>query len=493
MEKDSSKDKLSHRVIKSGFWLSMLNIVNKAFAFIRLIILARLLAPKDFGLMGIAVITLSILEVFSRTGFYTALVQKIDEVDLYLDSAWTFSVIRGFVLFGILFFVAPHAAHFFSVPHAKPIIRVIGFSFLFDAFTSAGVIFFRRELEFDKLFIYNLAGTLADFAVAVSCAYIFKNVWALVFGKLSGSAIRTIASYLLHPYRPKIDLNWGQARELFGFGKWILGSSIVLFLLGQGGDIVVGKLLGATMLGFYNIGSRLPNLLANEVSRVISQVTFPAFSKLQKEIIRLREAYLKVLQVTAFFAFPLMGFIIVLASDFTRIFLGEKWLPIVPVMQVLSCWGLVYSLGSATGSLFKAIGRPDLETKLQGANLVILAIIIYPLTLKWGMLGTAMAVFLNTLLVTPFAFYLTIKITRCGVHEFLKMLYLPLISVLVMISSIIFLKNKIFQQVGLVPFFIIIILGGTIYLGLMNFIDIFTTYGLRASVHEYITSMKKSV
>lgn len=150
-----------------------------------------------------------------------------------------------------MYFIAPYAAIFFDAPEAKLIIQVIGFAILLRAFTNIGVIYFQKELEFSKQFIYQLSGILADFIVAISAVLILRNVWALVLGLLAGNVIRCFISYLIHPYRPCLSSNLGKTKELFGFGKWILGSSILIFLLTQGDDIFVGKILGTTVLGFY--------------------------------------------------------------------------------------------------------------------------------------------------------------------------------------------------------------------------------------------------
>ena len=171
------------------------------------------------------------LETFSQTGFQAALIQKKEDIKSHLDAAWTVLILRGFILFTILYLIAPYAATFFNVPEAKPIIQVIGFAILLQAFTNIGVIYFQKELEFNKEFIYQFAGILADFIVAVSAVLILKNVWALVFGLLAGNTARFIVSYLVHPYRPHLSSDLRKAKELFGFGKWILGSSILVFLI----------------------------------------------------------------------------------------------------------------------------------------------------------------------------------------------------------------------------------------------------------------------
>ena len=176
LNKENHKERLSHRVVKAGFWVFLLRIIHRLFTLVRLIILARILAPHDFGLMGIAMLAMATLETFSQTGFQQALVQKKDNIVSYLNSVWTVLILRGLILFVILYFIAPYAAFFFKVPEAKSIIQVIGLSILLQAFTNIGVVYFQKELEFKKQFIYQISGTLADFIVAVSAALILKSV-----------------------------------------------------------------------------------------------------------------------------------------------------------------------------------------------------------------------------------------------------------------------------------------------------------------------------
>ena len=439
---ESSKT-LSQRVVKGGFWVFSLRIAQQAFNLVRLIILARILAPHDFGLMGIALLTMATLETFSQTGFQQALIQKKENVESYLNSAWTVLILRGIILFTILFFIAPYAAIFFKAPQAKPIIQIIGLVLLLRAVTNIGVIYFQKELEFNKQFIYRLSGTLADFIVAVSAVLILRNVWALVFGLLAATIVRLIVSYLIHPYRPHLSFDLGKAKELFGFGKWILGSSILVFLITQGDSIFVGKLLGVVTLGFYQMAYKISNMPAAQITHVISQVTFPAYSKLQDNIPKLREAYLKVLRLTAFLSFPIAGLIFVLAPDFTKIFLGGKWMPMVPAMQVLVFAGLVRSMAATTGPIFQAVGKPKIITKWQPVRLFVLIALIYPFTIQWGILGTSLAVFLSNFVSSTGFSVMVVRITKCEVRNFTKRLILPLISTLIAISFIFVLKNGI--------------------------------------------------
>jgi len=448
-------ESIAPRVIKGGFWIFLLRFTERILSIVKLIILARILAPHDFGLMGIALLTVSILDTFSEPGFRAALVQKKENIRPYLDSAWTFLIIRGFILFIILYFSAPYAAIFFKSPQATHIIQVSGFSRIIGVFANIGCIYLQKEWEFNKIFIYRISTSMAEFIVAISCALVLRNVWALVFGLLAAKLVGLILSYIIHPYRPHLDFNLRKAKELFGFGKWILGSSVLIFLITQGDDIFVGKFLGAAALGLYQMAYRISNMPATEITHVISQVTFPAYSKMQDNIPRLREAYLRVLRFTSFLSFPIAGLIFVLAPDFTKIFLGEKWLPMVPAMKVLVIWGAIRSIGATTGPVFQAVGKPKILTKLQFWHLIALVISIYPLSARWGILGTSWAVVIAVVIPVLAAFYLTIKVLKCKIQKFFETMGLPLINMVFIILLISFLKICFTNNTRLLVFFYI--------------------------------------
>lgn len=480
MEPETS---LAQRVAKGGMWVFALRGVEKILGFIRLVILARLLAPNDFGLFGIALLAMSTLDTFSQTGFQAALVQKKEGITQYLDTVWTASIIRGSILFVIILLSAPYVALFFNTPKASLIIQVIGVSMFLGGFTNIGIIYFQKELEFNRQFAYRLSTTVVEFVVVVSAALIFKNVWALVFGMFAGSLTGLVASYVIHPYRPHFRLDLGKSRELLGFGKWVFGSTVLVFLITQGDDAFVGKLLGVTMLGFYQMAYRISNLPATEITHVISQVTFPAYSKMQDDLPRLREAYLRVLQLTAFLSFPIAGFIFVLAPDFTRIFLGEKWMPMVPAMQVLACAGLVRSIAATTGPLFYASGRPKVDTRWQMIRLLVIAVLIYPCTMQWGIVGASIVVLVSILVSTMGFCYKAIKITGCTLRSFGEAVLFPLLNGIIAVVTVFLFKNNI-DLTGILGFFVLVGTGVIMYLGLTYLSDRNLTYKIQSLIKD---------
>jgi O-antigen/teichoic acid export membrane protein len=463
------EEPLSKRVVRGGIWVFALRITNRGLGFIRTIILARLLVVHDFGLLGIAMLAIATLETFSQTGFQAALIQKKENVESYLDTAWTVSAVRGIILSLILFLSAPVIAKFFNSPQATLVIMVIAVSTLLSGFRNIGILFFQKELEFNKQFFYELSATLVDLTVAITLAFMLRNVWALVWGGLAGNFMRLLMSYVLHSYRPRIRFEKEKFQGLFGFGKWVLGSSILIFLIMQGDDIFVGKLLGVTALGFYQMAYMISNLPATEITHVISQVTFPAYSKLQDDISKLREAYLKVLQITGFISIPLAGGIFVLAPEFTQIFLGEKWLPMVPAMQVLAIFGLIRALAATTGCLFQGSGNPHILTKLAILQLGILVGIIYPLTARWGILGTSVAVVISNFITQGVTTFKIVKLTEAKALDVLKLVAAPTVTTTVMVLCLWFIQTLFSSSI--IVFLGLIVSGTLVYLVIMYIID----------------------
>lgn len=460
---------LKQRVIRGGFWAFAARIVSRAFSFLRLIVLARLLIPEDFGLMGVALLSLSTLETFSETGFNQALIQKQPLSQKDLDTSWTISVIRGLVLFLVLFFAAPFLALFFSSPQAESVVRLIAFGLLFNGLVNSGIIFFQKEIDFKKQFYYQFSGDLVDLLVAIGLALWWGSVWALVFGFLAGSLTRLVFSYLIHSYRPSFRIDKQRAKELFQFGKWIFVANLIVFFLTQGDDAFVGKFLGITALGFYQLAFRLSNLPATEITHVISQVTFPAYSKLQKNINQFRQAYLRTLSLVSLIAFPLAIGLFILAPEIVKLLLGEKWLPIIPVLRVLSLFGIIRAITGVGGSVILAAGKPQLITYVTSIQLAIMAILIYPFARRWDIFGVGLVVFLVSLISLP-AQSLVIKQVELSWGKWLKSLSSPVFASMLM--ALILLIVKFFLGApSFISLLLLVLLGIITYSGLVFSLD----------------------
>ncbi len=450
----SPGESLSQRAIRSGFWASLSKIAQQMLGFIRTIVIARILAPEEIGLMGVALLTMSMLTTFSETGFQQALIQRKNNIEPYLDSAWTILIIRGVILFIIIYFIAPYAAIFYDAPSAEAIIRVTGFSFIILALTNIGVIYYQKELEFNKEFVYQFIGTLSEFLITISFIFVFKNIWAIVFGLLAGNIARCLLSYLINPYRPHICFDLSKAKELFSYGRWILGATILAYLINQGDNIFVGRFLGMTALGLYAIAYNMSHTPATLITNITTQVALPVYSKIQDDTSKIRDGYLNVLKFSAFLIIPICGLIILFASEFTKLVLGDKWIPMIPTMQLLAVAALIRSLSATSGPLFYAVGKPEIVAKWQPVRLIVLAILIYPLTLHWGIIGTPFAVIICDL-VSFIGFSIKIiDLIKCTAFDLVSRIALPAFYMIIVMIIIEALKRGFIIE-GMAEFIIL--------------------------------------
>ena len=458
---------LTTKVVKGAGWIFTMRFVGRGLGLVRTIVLARLLAPEDFGVLGVALLSIAVLETFSQTGFHSALIQKKDPIDLYLDSAWTIGACRGLLLYLMLFIAAPAIGGFFGSPQAVAAIRIISISTLLSGFRSIKLVMLKRELEFGKQFIYDFSAIVVEIIVAIGLALVLRNFWALIWGGLAAHSTRLLVSYWLCPYIPHIRFDSQRLRDMFQFGQWVFYSNALVFLATQGDDMFVGKFVGIAALGMYQMAFMLSNLPATEIAHVISTVTFPAYAQLQDQQDRLRHAYIKVLKLTALISVPFAGGIYALAKEGVAITIGAKWLPAVPVMQVLVFAGCIRSIAATTGPVFHATGKPNIDTIWQAVRLAILIAAIVPLTQILGLPGAALAVLLS---IAGSTVGFTVMVTRmigCGYRQFLHSVSVPLSSSIVMVLAITALKiihpiSNLLQLSMVILFGIVIFFGSAL-------------------------------
>ena len=462
----SSEGNIAKKTAQGTFWLFSFRVVDHSFRLVRTVILARLLAPNDFGLFGITVMAVSLLETFSQNGFQQALTQKSGDIKPYLDSAWVVQIARGLVLALMLFFLAPFIALFFDAPESAPILKVVALAVALQGFYNVAIVYFSKELQFGKYFLYQIVGTLADFIVSVALAFIFRSVWALVFGLLAGTVARLILSYVAYAYIPRFAFNLPKARELFVFGKWVFITNIIAFFITQADGFFVAKMLGITALGFYQIAYKIPSILAIDI---LAGAIFPAYTKIQDNLDKMKQAYLKVLRLFAIFLLPAAGGLLVLTPEFINLFLGEKWLPASGAMQALIAATLVWTIAVLSNYVFLALAKPEIESKGSAIRFLVLATLLYPFTLWWGIFGASVAVLVSALCAAIWFVFMITKLIHCDGKDFLQSLLAPLVTTLCMMALVLLTKSILPVTLG--NFLLLVGLGAFAYLGLTYMAD----------------------
>ena len=453
-----SSESLSKKTAKGSFWLLIFRIFDQSFGLIGTILLARLLAPSDFGLFGITLMAASFLDTFSQTGFQPALVHKKGDIRPYLDTSFTIQALRGFLIALIVFVSAPYVAIFFRVEAAVPILRVMGFAIFIQGLENIATIYLSKELQFKTYFIYQISGTFAKFFISVILALIFRNVWALVIGFLAGTIMRCLVSYIVYFYKPRLSFDIIKAKELFGYGKWVFGSNIISFFVTQIDNFFVQKLIGVAGLGFYQIAYKIPSILNMEI---LTAAAFPAYSKIQDNISKLKEAYLKVIKISFIILMPMASGIFVVATDFITLFLGQKWLPSLWPMRILSLSVSIWMLAVVSNYMFLAIGKPNVTAKWTSIKLLIMFILLYPLILRYNITGASLAVLTGSLVAVFGLVFEAIKVLKCGLGQFISSIIFSFINAFIMAVAVYFLGK--YLPVGIWSFLLTILTGILIY------------------------------
>jgi len=488
-EIDSS---LSRKVSTGAIWVTVGMICGRGLSFVSAIIVARLLVPLDFGLMAIAMVIVSLSQQATTTGFQSALIQRQEKPEDFLNTAWTFELAKCLALFLILFLAAPLFASFFKEPRTVAILRVISLSLVFQGLRNIGVIYFRKNLDFHKQFVLEIVPLIASVLVVIPLVFILRNVWALVWASLASGIVACATSYVMHPYRPRLEFEIKKAKELFNFGKWILGNSITNIIREQGITMFVGKLLGISILGFYNRAGAFSKTLFQQVVGIVWKVGYPAYSQLQDDSIRFRQAYLKTLQLLTFIGVPMAGGLFVLSWDFTHLFLTDKWLSMVPLIQILCLQAILGFINTPAGIAFQASGRPSIGTKISSLGVIILVILVYPLSSRWGVVGIVSSLFLSVLFTSPITWFMAMKVAKCSLSDFLKPVLFPLINTGTMVTVILIIKQHIFKPVNIAAFFGLVFVGMIIYFMVAYFFDKYLNYGIYRLIAERIIAPKLS-
>jgi lipopolysaccharide exporter len=479
---------LSQRAIRSGVWIYLSFGVEKLFGFLSSIILARLLLPADFGVAGMAIVATGLIAVFTEVGIQQAVIYKQDDSQSFLNTAWWLSCLRGLMMFMVTLLTAGWAAYFFKTPAVKPVIIIMGFIYILNGMNSVGLIILQRDLEFKKFSILKILSGVTGVLVGIITALLIRNYWAIIYSSLAQAVVTLIGSFLIHPFRPGRQISRPSLRFMFGYGKFLFGGSIINYLLTQGDDALVGRMLGSGNLGYYQMAYSLSNMPVSSITHVIWQVAMPVYTKKKDDIAGLREVFFQFVKITSVLAIPLAGGMLVLAQNIISVIYGEKWLPIVPSFMVLIFYGLERALNASTAPLFNAIGQPKIPFQLTAIKLILLAIIIYPLTIKYGYFGTSVAssfvslvIFLNVL--RPISRALETK----G-REYLKLFVTPLFATGIMISVLAILK---YLQSSILNWhindffllFLLIIIGVLVYFTCFYWLD-------RQTVHRLLNIIR---
>lgn len=349
---------ITGRLVKGSMWLSLSRAIVNALATLSTFVLAWYLTPADFGLVALATTMLLIVDTVTQISLSEALIRHKAPDESHFSAAWTLNASRGLLL-GLLFAVFAYpAALLFNEPRLTGVMLALGVSILLGGLINPRRIMLQRDLIFWQEFVLAVSQKLTGFVAAVAIAMIYHSYWALVIGTLVSQATNVVVSYMVLPFRPRITFR--HMKEFFSFSAWLTAGQIVNTLNWRFDYLLVGKMLGGSALGYYSLGSNLAMMPTREATMPLTQTIYPGFASIRHDPARLAAAYQRVQALVAAIALPAGIGVAVIADPLVRLTLGEKWAPVIFIIQALAS---VFAL-QTLGSLVQPLGMAKGETRL---------------------------------------------------------------------------------------------------------------------------------
>jgi len=356
----------------SGFKWSLIDTIFKYFlTFFISIILARLLSPTDYGLIGIVSVFIGFSRVFIDGGFSDALIRKIDCTVEDYSSVFVFNLVLATFFYSLLFFAAPAVSQFFKESRLTDLVRVAGLGLLTGAFSSVQSVILKKDLNFRLLALIGFGATIISGIVSVTMAFNGYGVWSLVFSGLIQSVVVALGLWFTNSSAIKFIFSVTILKEHFSFGSKIMFGSFIHAVYNNMYYILIGKIYTPSLLGYYTRADNFQKLFSDNIDIIVRQVTYPVLSQLQQNEDKLKNTYQILIRFTAFATFILLMGLFVVAKPFTITLIGEKWLPSVPFLQLLCFVGLLMPLISINTNILNVKGRSDLSLKIVLIKVVL--------------------------------------------------------------------------------------------------------------------------
>lgn len=379
-------DNLKKASIKGVLWSGIERFGTQIILFVTQVVLARLLTPKEFGLIGMITIFIAISTSFVNSGFGTALIQKKDVNKDDFSTVFIYSIVVALLFYLILYLSAPWIASFFDQLELIGLTRVIGFTFVFASLGLVHNSILQREMDFKSISKITVFANVFASIVGITIALMGGKAYALAFQIVSIQLFRTLFLWIYCLWRPQWIFSTKSFKELFRFGSRLLFSGLLDQIFQNIYLLVIGKYFSAVDLGYYSQAKKFQEVPVASLAGVVGSVSFSAMSKIQDNEEKLRSTFRSLLRMLSFVNFPLMLGLAAVAHPLFFSILGEKWLDAVPYFQLLCISGMLYTLHTTNLSILNVKGRSDLFLRLEVIKKVITTIAII-IGFYWGIIG----------------------------------------------------------------------------------------------------------
>lgn len=451
---------LKSKAVKGIFWNAFEYFTTLGSQFVISVILARLLMPSDFGLIGMLTVFIALSQIMVQSGMGTALVQKKNLTELDFSTVFIFNFIVSICLYFVLFIAAPFIADFYRTPQLAVLTRVLCLSIIIDSLSLVQNSKLQIILDFKTMAKINISASTISGVGAIIVAHLNFGVWALVFHNLARVSLVNIFLWYSNKRLPIMQFSKQSFMELFGFGSKLLGAGIIAAVFNNIYKVVIGKVYSARLLGFYTQAFQFVDITAGSITSVLQKTTFPILASINSDESRMVDVYKKLLGMTAFIIFPTMTLFAILAEPFVLVFLGDKWTETIPLLQWLCFARIIYPISALNMNILNAKGRSDLFLKVDLSKLpitIIALLITIPLGIRAVVIGhvatSIVSFFINA--------YLPGKLFGYGAINQIRDIYKILLTTIIMALAVLFFIS--FFEIALLKLFIGVIVAIIFY------------------------------
>lgn len=438
------------KTIKGVIWSSIERFSTQSVQFLIMMIMARLLTPKDYGLIGMVAIFLAISQSIIDSGFSQALIRKQNRTDTDNSTVFYFNIIISSILYIILYISAPFVAEFYNQPELIKVMRIICLGVIINSLAVVQRALLTIKIDFKTQAKSSLAAAIFSGGIGIFFAYNGLGVWALVIQQLLNLTINTLLLWIFSHWRPKAIFSWYSFRELFAFGSKLLIAGLIDTLYKNIYPIVIGRLFNASNLGHYTRAHQFSEFPSSNITGIIQRVTYPVLCEIQDDTIKLKEIYREFLKLSAFVIFPLMIGLAAVAKPFVNIMLGTQWEFCGQLLQIICFSMMWYPIHAINLNLLQVKGRSDLFLRLEIIK-KILGISVLCITAPWGLIYMCYGQIFNSLIALIINTYYTGKLIQVGYLKQMRDLLPTIILSLTMFATIYiantYISSDIFQLI----------------------------------------------
>lgn len=394
---------LKLKTVSGLIWSFVDTMAGQGISLIVGIILARLLSPREFGLIGMITVFIAVSESFINSGFSSALIRKKDCTDTDYSTVFYFNLVTGAIFYLLLFISAPAISGFFNEPELKAVLQVMGIVLIIDSFTIIQRTILTKRIDFKLQAKISVIASTVSGIVAIIMAFSGFGVWALVAQRVINQGLNSLFLWIWNRWKPLLVFSIKTFKELFGFGSKLLLSGLIDTIYRNVYYLIIGKFFSAQELGFYSRADGFKNLPSQNLNTIVSRVTYPVLSSIQDDIPRLRDNYQKLIRTIMFITFILMLGMAAVAEPMIHTLIGAKWEPAIIYLQMLCFVGMMYPLQALNLNMLQVQGRSDLFLKLEvikkiiGIPIIVIGIFFgIKMMIAGMMVNTLIAYYLNS-------------------------------------------------------------------------------------------------